>query len=179
MHQHQKKKRFLEHFRPEFPASKAGVSGPWTYPRRNSKAAEVLLSPWCGAEFPVLRTGVSAPGQTFRPQGTGVFAQVSTAGLLLSPWCGAEFPAPKAGVSAPGQTFRPQGTGVLAQVSDVKKLLSSWCGAEFPAPAGRSFRPRPEFPVTRAGNSGVILLDRKSTRLNSSHPGESRMPSSA
>ena len=113
-----KRKEFLELFRPEFPASKAGVSGPWTCPRRNSKAAEVLLSPWCGAEFPALRTGVSAPGQTFRPQGTGVFAQVSAA----------------------------------------KLLLSSWCGAEFPAPLGRSFRPRPEFPVTRTGNSGVILL---------------------
>ena len=38
----------------------------------------------------------------------------------------------------------------------------------------------PHFPLSSvAGHKGALLADRKSTRLNSSHPTTSRMPSSA
>ena len=47
---------------------------------------------------------------------------------------------------------------------------------EAPAPAGTIVAARPEGPVVACGEGG---LDRKSTRLNSSHIQKSRMPSSA
>ena len=65
-----KRKEFLEHFRPEFPASLTGVSGLRTFPRRSrTSRVHVLASsrkvvpPLVGAEFPPLakHSGPSAP----------------------------------------------------------------------------------------------------------------------
>ena len=56
--------------------------------------------------------------------------------------------------------------------------------AEHPRPPGRDFalaltQRRPEWPVNVIAEVKRRSPDRKSTRLNSSHSGESRMPSSA
>ena len=69
--------------------------------------------------------------------------------FLFSPWWGPEFPAQGAGVSARGRSFRSQPPEFLPV------LFSSGNGS--PPGGGRSFRPGPEFPVTRAGDSGVNL----------------------
>ena len=97
-------------------------------------------------ESPAYRSGVSGP-KDFR---RSLF-------FLFSPWWGPEFPAQGARVSAPDRSFRPQGTGVSADLFLGCLWFSPWWGPEFPAPEGRSFRPRPEFPVTRARNSSAKL----------------------
>jgi hypothetical protein len=112
--------------------------------------------------FTVEVFGCSAPGlgRSFRPLGRSLRPWSGVSGLcsrnlcraapwllLFSPWWGAEFPAPMAGVSALGQSFRPQGTAELPSLGG-EELFSPWWGPEFPAPVGRSFRPRPEYPVT-------------------------------
>ena len=70
--------------------------------------------------------------------------------------------------------------GILVGIFAVARLWlrkSRGVPEELPAPAAQRHQPRPARGP--AGDPGPALVDRKSTRLNSSHSGESRMPSSA
>ena len=58
-------------------------------------------------------------------------------------------------------------------------LLADHANLAAPALPLESLDPAPELFAERPVFVDVVLQDRKSTRLNSSHSGESRMPSSA
>ena len=84
-------------------------------------------------------------------------------------------------VKPPGETAAVAGTGVIGELSAVVTVTDD---------GGSSGRLRREFNILPPGDirncivalsedEALLSRDRKSTRLNSSHPSKSRMPSSA
>ena len=62
----------------------------------------------------------------------------------------------------------------------MRKLAALLLALALLAPGALAESDFPVYQVRAPGSSATVyLLDRKSTRLNSSHSGESRMPSSA
>ena len=74
---------------------------------------------------------------------------------VLSLWWGPEFPAPVTGVSAPGRSFRPPGPECLLSLAWPKRCSAPGGGRSIrPQETGVS-APRPEYPATSTGYSGV------------------------
>ena len=82
--------------------------------------------------------------------------------------------------SKPSKTPGPPGVGVMAltETRSIGEGRHIWMTEDFPIVHGNTpGASRPVAPMLAA--QPQVLKDRKSTRLNSSHSGESRMPSSA
>ena len=87
-----------------------------------------------------------------------------------------EVPSPAAGVLA--EVMQPDGATVTAEQLIARIDTAAKAGAVAPAAAPAPTVASAE-PEKKGGSTVLIAVDRKSTRLNSSHSTLSRMPSSA